>query len=97
MNILLNLKNFIQFTDKSFKKLVKTMFKITFLFYSLFILLRIILKKKVRINKNDNIETLSKRVLKQEHKLYPAAIKRLFNYFVWGEGFSGFFVRFGYL
>ena len=39
----------------------------------------IILQKKVKIYKNDNIETLSKRVLKQEHKLYPAAIKRLFN------------------
>jgi phosphoribosylglycinamide formyltransferase-1 len=40
---------------------------------------KIILQKKVKIYKNDNIETLSKRVLKQEHKLYPAAIKRLFN------------------
>ena len=37
---------------------------------------KIILQKKVRIYKNDNIKTLSKRVLKQEHKLYPAAIKR---------------------
>jgi len=40
---------------------------------------KIILQKKVKIYKNDNIETLSKRVLKQEHKLYPAAIKKLFN------------------
>jgi len=40
---------------------------------------KIILQKKVKIYKNDNIETLSKKVLKQEHKLYPAAIKRLFN------------------
>ena len=40
---------------------------------------KIILQKKVKIYKNDNIITLSKRVLKQEHKLYPAAIKRLFN------------------
>ena len=40
---------------------------------------KIILQKKVKIYKNDNIETLSKRVLKQEHKLYPAAIKRFFN------------------
>jgi len=40
---------------------------------------KIILQKKVKIYKNDNIETLSKRVLKQEHKLYPAAIKRMFN------------------
>ena len=40
---------------------------------------KIILQKKVKIYKNDNIITLSKRVLKQEHKLYPTAIKRLFN------------------
>jgi len=40
---------------------------------------KIILQKKVKIYKNDNIKTLSKRVLKQEHRLYPAAIKRLFN------------------
>ena len=40
---------------------------------------KIILQKKVKIYKNDNIETLSKRVLKQEHKLYPTAIKRLFS------------------
>ena len=39
---------------------------------------KIILQKKVKIYKNDNLEKLSKRVLKQEHKLYPAAIKRLF-------------------
>jgi len=37
---------------------------------------KIILQKKVKIYKNDNIKTLSKRVLKQEHKLYPVAIKR---------------------
>src|SRR6056300_1611548 len=36
----------------------------------------IINQKKVKIYKNDNIKTLSKRVLKQEHKLYPAAIKK---------------------
>jgi len=40
---------------------------------------KIILQKKVKIYKNDNVETLSKRVLKQEYKLYPAAIKKLFN------------------
>ena len=40
---------------------------------------KIILQKKVKIYKNDNAETLSKRVLKQEHKLYPAAIKKLFS------------------
>ena len=40
---------------------------------------RIILQKKVKIFKNDNVKSLSKRVLKQEHKLYPAAIKKLFG------------------
>ena len=40
---------------------------------------KIILQKKVKIYKNDNAKTLSKRVLKQEHKSYPAAIKKLFN------------------
>ena len=40
---------------------------------------KIILQKKVKIYKNDNIKTLSKRVLKQEHKLYPAAIKKFLN------------------
>ena len=40
---------------------------------------KIVLQKKVKIYKLDSIATLSKRVLKQEHKLYPAAIKKLFN------------------
>ena len=40
---------------------------------------KIILQKKVKIYKLDSITSLSKRVLKQEHKLYPAAIKKLFN------------------
>ena len=40
---------------------------------------KIVLQKKVKIYKNDNTKTLSKRILKQEHKLYPAAIKKLFN------------------
>ena len=39
---------------------------------------KIIVQKKVKINKNDSVTTLSKRVLKQEHKLYPEAIKKLF-------------------
>ena len=40
---------------------------------------KIILQKKVKIYKNDSVKTLSKRILKQEHKLYPAAIKKLFS------------------
>ena len=40
---------------------------------------KIILQKKIRIEAKDNSTSLSKRVLKQEHKLYPAAIMRIFN------------------
>jgi len=40
---------------------------------------KIILQRKVRIYKTDDVNTLSKRILKQEHKLYPEAIKKLFN------------------
>ena len=38
---------------------------------------KIILKKKVKINKNDTPKKLSKKILKQEHILYPKAIKKL--------------------
>ena len=40
---------------------------------------RIILQKKVKITTRDNPTTLSKKVLKLEHKLYPAAIMKIFN------------------
>ena len=40
---------------------------------------RIILQKKVKILKRDTPTSLAKKVLKQEHKLYPAAIKKIFN------------------
>ena len=40
---------------------------------------KIILQQKVKIYKYDNAKSLSIRVLKQEHKLYPAAIKKLFD------------------
>ena len=40
---------------------------------------KIIMQKKVRIKKNDTIYSLSKKVLKKEHLLYPAAIKRIYN------------------
>tara|TARA_B110001452_G_scaffold27926_1_gene21901 strand:- start:472 stop:1050 length:579 start_codon:yes stop_codon:yes gene_type:complete len=39
----------------------------------------IILQKKVRINKADNPVTLAKKVLKEEHRLYPAAILKILN------------------
>ena len=40
---------------------------------------KIILQKKVRILKNDTQITLAKRVLIEEHKLYPKAILKIFN------------------
>ena len=36
---------------------------------------KIILQKKVRIFKNDTAKSLQKKVLKQEHKIYPKALK----------------------
>ena len=39
----------------------------------------IILQKKVKILAKDNPTSLAKKVLKQEHKLYPDAIKKIFN------------------
>ncbi|MFL2896593.1 MAG: phosphoribosylglycinamide formyltransferase [Candidatus Pelagibacter sp.] len=42
---------------------------------------KIILQKKVKVLKNDNEYKLSRKILKVEHKLYPAAITKLFfNY-----------------
>ena len=40
---------------------------------------KIILQKKVKIYKKDTIETLRKKILKQEHILYPKAIKKLIS------------------
>jgi formyltetrahydrofolate-dependent phosphoribosylglycinamide formyltransferase len=40
---------------------------------------KIILQKKVKISAKDNPASLKKKVLKQEHKLYPAAIMKIFN------------------
>ena len=40
---------------------------------------KIILQKKVKILKKDTPTSLAKKVLRQEHKLYPAAIKKIFN------------------
>jgi phosphoribosylglycinamide formyltransferase-1 len=37
---------------------------------------KIILQKKVKISKKDTPASLAKKVLKQEHKLYPVAIKK---------------------
>ena len=40
---------------------------------------KIIIQKKVKILKKDTPSSLAKRVIRQEHKLYPAAIKKIFN------------------
>jgi folate-dependent phosphoribosylglycinamide formyltransferase PurN len=40
---------------------------------------KIILQKKVLIDKNDSKISLKKRILKQEHKLYPQSIISLFK------------------
>ena len=38
---------------------------------------KIILQKKVKIFKNDTRNKLAKRILKQEHLLYPMALKKI--------------------
>tara|TARA_B110000971_G_scaffold60269_1_gene61539 strand:+ start:633 stop:1211 length:579 start_codon:yes stop_codon:yes gene_type:complete len=40
---------------------------------------KIILQKKIKISSRDNPTSLAKKVLKEEHKLYPAAIIKIFN------------------
>ena len=40
---------------------------------------KIILQKKIRINKNEDEISLKKRVLAQEHILYPEAIRSVFK------------------
>jgi len=40
---------------------------------------KIIMQKKVKIKKEDTIASLTKKVLKKEHLLYPAAIKKIYN------------------
>jgi phosphoribosylglycinamide formyltransferase-1 len=40
---------------------------------------KIILQKKVKIFKNDTSEKLSKRILKQEHLLYPKAVEKIIS------------------
>ena len=40
---------------------------------------KIILQKKVKIYKNDTSKKLSKRILKQEHLLYPKALEKLIS------------------
>ncbi len=40
---------------------------------------KIILQKKVKISKNETKNSLAKKILAQEHKLYPKAILKVFN------------------
>ena len=40
---------------------------------------KIILQKKIKISLKDNSVSLAQKVLKLEHKLYPAAIKKIFS------------------
>ena len=40
---------------------------------------KIILQKKIKIMKNEKKNTLQKRILKEEHKLYPRAIKKILS------------------
>ena len=39
---------------------------------------KIILQKKVKIKKNDTEKSLKMNILRQEHKLYPKAINKIF-------------------
>ena len=40
---------------------------------------KIILQKRVKISKNETEKSLTKKILTQEHKLYPKAISKIFN------------------
>ncbi len=40
---------------------------------------KIILQKKVKIKEKDTVNSLKKKVLKKEHQLYPAAIRKIFS------------------
>ena len=40
---------------------------------------KIILQKKIRVQNKDSYKTLEKKVLKQEHIIYPKAIMKIFN------------------
>ena len=40
---------------------------------------KIILQKKVKINSNETAKSLAKKILIQEHKLYPKAIRKVFS------------------
>ena len=41
---------------------------------------KIILQKKVMISRNETEKSLDKKIIKEEHKLYPKAILKIFNH-----------------
>ena len=40
---------------------------------------KVILQKKVKIKKKDTVNSLKKKILKNEHQLYPSAIRKIFS------------------
>ena len=40
---------------------------------------KIVMQKKVKISKNETSISLDKKIIKEEHKLYPSAILKIFN------------------
>ena len=40
---------------------------------------KIVLQKKIKISKNDTPKSLAKKILKQEHIIYPRALKKIFT------------------
>ena len=40
---------------------------------------KIILQKKIKVFRNDNAKSLAKRVLLEEHKIYPKAILKIYS------------------
>ena len=40
---------------------------------------KIIIQKKIKINKNETPKTLEKKILIEEHKIYPKAILKIFS------------------
>jgi len=40
---------------------------------------KIIMQKKIKVDFKDDVSSLAKKILKLEHKLYPAAIMKIFN------------------
>ena len=41
---------------------------------------KIIIQKKIKINKNETAQSLAKKILIYEHKIYPKAILKVFNH-----------------